>query len=941
MILEKKCYICADILKYKYRRIHTNNQIFNFMKNITKRLFAVVAAVVAIAISACTPDTPDGGKVETSISLEVTKVTANGAVIDIKTQNVSEFAYIQRDSELPVAAILQGGQLKSIADANKLTTTTIQIQGLENYTTYKVFFGFRLADGSFYETVESVEFTTIGYGDDVVTIKEIKYDGFVVHVQIPEEVKERGNALRYAVSSLPMYNYSKVVYENIEPDMLLYNAALYTTEDKDIIYDDEHNVEVDENGIPVENGASYSDPIVPGQPNVFLVGEFSYMDEEKDGDDPMYPAGWKSGYYRALFDWEQWYNDIENTPENYDNTNEKYWTGYFERVDVVSIEPEVLESGVDIKVTDKTPINACITITPSDEIMQYCVIICTDSELEQDIMPLINNNEEWLRWFTGSYFAMMTLGAQTMGGTNEIWIGGDGGWFNDTKGMAGITINVLVAGLADRNGKIQSFDTAKFTLPEVTLPKPEIEVTAIETSDPYAVSFNIKNPNWKENPISEAKFACNYVREYNAILKEYSYTSLIKEMGYSFNNADIEQINSDAGFVFTVSSRDNETTRLAVLAYNWEGSANSPDAENSKAVCENTTPHANFPARVNSSLFDELVGEWEATAPMVKYVAETDSEGNATGQYKTESAGNYTSAVKISAGVEFPETLPQDVYDLYGTAGFSKDDVDELYEEFVEIATMYNVRTRGFNRLLCLGYNFADPSYMLNIVADPYDLFTAKDYSVSQVSYMFYDFGPKWNLEIDKDGNVWLPLDIEREFPLEAFNFGLDYTFYMLAVGQSSYLGGDVHLDNGKVLEARFPVEVSEDKNTLTIKPIVYKNEAGQVVDTYYPCVAQLQYGMATPVNPRVAGEVVLKRKGASAQAMVANKSVGQTEGKAVRSLGEAPVPMKRAFSMTPMNPETAKVINRYVVENPIEAGSEAFHKRATALVESIYGPRN
>lgn len=910
------------------------------MKNITKRLFALVALVAAVAISACTPDTPtnDDQKAVATVEVKVVNVTPNGADIEVTTQNIKEFAYVQRETAMEISAILQAGEKRTIAEPATSTTTQIKIQGLENYTAYKLFFAFRKADNSFFEEVKVAEFTTTGYGDKVLTVTDQKWDGFAVHVQIPEGVKERGNALRYSVTSLPMYNYIRTVYQNIEPDMLLFNAQQCTNVDKDIIFDEENNYEKDDNGEIIEDGAQYSDPIVPGQPNVFLVGEFAWME---DKEDPMYPHGWDPGYYAALFDWEKWNEEKDNT-DIYDWTNKRYWTGYFERLDVMSLEPEVLETGVEIKVTDKTPINACVTITPKDEIMSYCVIICTDSELEQDIMPLINNEEKHLRWLTGSYFSMMTLGAQTMSGTNEIWIGGKEGWFLDTKGMAGMNLNVLVAGLADRDGKIQSFDTVKFTLPEITLPKPEIEITPVDSGDPFAVSFNIKNPKWKENPISEAKFACNYVREYNTILKEYSYSSLIKSMGYPLTKADIEQINSDAGFIFTVSSRDNETTRLAVLAYNWEGSSNNPDETGSKAVCENTTAHANFPARVNSSLFTELLGEWEATAPMVNYTAKTDADGNATGGYVAESVGNYTSAVTIASGVEIPATLPQEVYDLYASAGYDKDAVDELYAEFVEIATMYNVRTRGFNRLLCLGYNFASPDYLLNMVAEPYDLFTAKDYSATQVSYMFYDFGPKWNLEIDKDGNVWLPLDIEREFPLEAFNFGLDYTFYMLAVGQTSYLGRDVYDDEGKLLvEARFPVEVSADKNTLTIKPIVYKNDKGEVIDTYYPCVAQLQMGMATPLNPRVGGEVVLTRKGVSTQSKVANKSFGQTTSKAIESMGEAPVPMKRSFTMTPMNPESMKVINRFVVENPIEAGSEAFHKRARAYVESVYGPIN
>ena len=908
------------------------------MKHLSVFYFAVVALLAGVAMTSCVNN--DNPTVKAAkVDVAVLDSTPNGANIVVTTSGISEFAYIQRDAELAATAILQAGTKYTISNTESETSTEVTIQGLEPNTSYKVYFAFRKADNSIYEEVKRVEFTTTGYGENTLTIVERKNDGFAIHVQIPAEVKERGNALRYSTTSLAMYNYIRDYYGNIEPDMLLYNAGQCTDKDKTIRYDEQNNYERDENGNVIEDGASYSDPKVPGEPGVFLIGEFGWMDDEED---EMYPAGWDPGYYRAMFDWEKWYS--EKDTDNYDYSNKKYWTGYFERLDVMTLEPRILEEGVNISVSDLTPINACITLEPSDDVIQYCVIVCTESEFKNQIFPLINNKEEHLRWLTGSFFSMMTLGAQTMAGTSYVWLGGDGGWFLDTKGMAGQTIKVLVAGLGDANGTVQSFDSYEFTLPEVTLPAPKIIVTPIEGEDPYSVSFNIKNPDWATNPVSEAKFACNYVREYNAILKEYSYTELIKGMGYSFNNADIEQINSEKGFVFTVTSRDNETTRLAVLAYNWEGSGNNPDEKDSPAVCENTTPNANFPVRVNSSLFDELVGEWVATAPMVEYVAETDADGNATGNYTTKSAGNYSSPVTISGGVSYPETLPAEVYDLYAAGGIDKATTDELYSQFKSIAEWYNFRTRGFNRLLCLGYNFASPDYMLDIVADPYELFTATDYSVSQVSYMFYDFGPKWNLEIDKDGNVWLPLDIEREYPLETFNFGLDYTFYMLAVGQSSYLGAPVYNEQGELLlDARFPVEVSDDRNTITIKPIVYNytgTDGKPAVETYYPCVAQLQYGYATPVNPRVNGDVVLTRKSASTQAVKANAAVGKSASTAVKSLGKAPVPMKRAYSMTPMNPENIKVAKHFVIENPIEAGAEAFHKRAEALVEAQFGIR-
>jgi hypothetical protein len=238
---------------------------------------------------------------------------------------------------------------------------------------------------------------------------------------------------------------------------------------------------------------------------------------------------------------------------------------------------------------------------------------------------------------------------------------------------------------------------------------------------------------------------------------------------------------------------------------------------------------------------------------------------------------------------------------------------------------------------MCLGYNFAHPDYNLGVVQTPWDLFISDEFSVATVSDMFYDFGPKWNLEIDADGSVWLPIDIEREFPMSAFYYGIDYTFYMLAIGERSYLGGDViGTDGTTVVEARFPVEVSDDYNTITIKPIVYKDSKGTTVETYYPCVAQLQNGYATPLNPRVRSEVVLTRK-AGTSAVKANAATAKVASKAIAPMGEARVPMQRAeFSMTSFENITPRT--QLIPERKIEAGAEAYHKRAKAAVEAYYG---
>ena len=942
------------------------------MKNLFNYLVAFAAIIMGFAMSACTPDTPEPGA-GVSVAVVVDETTAATVSISVKTQGIKEFAYIL-DKEVAATAILAGGTKVEVDSPEENVT----LQNLEPNTTYKAYFAFRQNDGKIYKDVVVAEFTTGSYGDNVLTVVDQRYDGFAVHIQIPDEVKERKNALRYSTSSLPMYNYGKRE-GSMEIDMLLYNAGQYTTKDKTVRYDEEHNYERDENGNLVENGASFADPKVPGEPGVFLVGEYGYMEDKNeamfiideegdgvfdkmvslfdhDGDDLydnvedvitpkskyaqiwQFPAGWQKGYYRPMYDFLAWANERGTDAAD----DEKYWNGYYEKLYISTLEPETLEGNVNITVTDKTPIDATITFTADEDVMFYSIFICTESEYQTQVLPLLDGNEDYLRWFVGSYFAMRSFGTQvsdspvsTVHLNAAEWADG---WFVDTKGLAGQDIRVMVAGMGDQNGTTQCFNTFKFTMPEVTLPKPEVVVTPIDTKDPYTVAFNIKNPNWSTNPVTEAYFACNYVREFDQILKQYSYTELLKSMGNPLHNDQnaMQAINSEDGFDFIMSSREDATTRLALLVYNWEGTGNNPDATGSTAVAESTTAKASYPARVNSELFTTLLGEWEATAPMQKWVAPTE-----TTEGRWESVGNYTSPVTIVSGIEYPEDLSSEVYDLYDSWGISRDKTDALFEEFKAKAKVYNNRTRGFNRLLCLGYNFADHDYNLGVVQTPYDLFISSEFSVATVDDMFYDFGPKWNLEIDEQGNVTLPINIEREFPLSAFYYGIDYTFYMLAIGNSSYMGAPVYDSTGKmVLDSRFPVEVSADGNTITIKPIVYNyNDAsGQpAVETYYPCVAQIQYGQATPLNPRVCGDVVLKRK-AGAKTASANPAVGKAAVKSVASFGDAPKAKQRTFSVTPLVVEESKVAKPIVRKTPYDNSPEAYHARVRALFKQMYG---
>lgn len=951
------------------------------MKNFKHFMFAVVALVMGVAFVSCETDPtgePGGG---TKVEVKVAAVDAGGATIEVVTRGISEFAYMDKaGKELSEVAILGAGEKKTIEAVDAESVTTVQIYGLEPGSTNDYYFAFRKSDNALYGEVVKVEITTTNI-QGALTVVDRRYDGFAVHVQVPDEVKARGNALRYSSTSLAMYNFSKIFKGGLEIDMLLYNSGVYTKDDVTARYDSYNSYERDEDGNIIPDGAAYADPKVPGEPGVFLVGEYSWMEEpdehiiyipgenagegkietiiahnpsedkswDKESDEYKkafeqylyyldssvwtYPAGWKPGYYRPEFDWLAWAEAVKFGAEDYDS--EKYWLGYYDRIQVDTLEPDTLKGNVSIKVRDPKPIDAIVELTPSEDVMFYQVMIMLESEYQAQFLPLIDNNEDYARWFTGSYFGMYTFGADVFDGATDIYLSE---WFVDNKALPGQEIRILVAGMGDNEGKTQCFNTMTYKMPEITKSAPVVVVEPIATKDPYVAMFNIKAPN---KDAYEVYYACNYIREFDAAIKGTSYLEFMKSIegaGNAFSANEIAEINSDKGYTFMVASRENETTRLAVLVYNDEGTHNKDLNESgTTSVAETKTVPANYPTQVNSDLFAALVGEWEATAPMQNYVADTDAEGNVTG-YHWEAAGTMTSPVTIAAGVEYPETLPAEVYEIYKKGGVDRDEVDELYEEFVKLAKDYNDRTRGFNRLLCLGYNFAGEEYMLDDVATPYDLFIAEDYSASQISYMFYDFGPKWNLEIDAQGNVSLPIDISREFPLETWSFGLDQAIYMLAVGEKSYLGAPWYDKNGNItLDSRFPVEVSADRNTLTIKPFKYTSPNDGSVETYYPCIAQVQYGQAVPLNPRICGDVVLKRKSATTSAAT---TTIQSNGvaPAVYSMGEAPIPVERVRSVTPMQNIEIRKAERYVRDEKIEMGAEAYQRRAQEYIEKTYG---
>ena len=137
----------------------------------------------------------------------------------------------------------------------------------------------------------------------------------------------------------------------------------------------------------------------------------------------------------------------------------------------------------------------------------------------------------------------------------------------------------------------------------------------------------------------------------------------------------------------------------------------------------------------------------------------------------------------------------------------TKEEVDALYDEFKMEAEAFNARVRGQNRLLCLGFGYdtddADTPQFPSIT--PYELFCNPEYSSYDVASLFYDFGPKWYLQIAEDGSVTAPFNSNRMYPLQAWT---DNIYYLAAFNsQSLYPGrcGDVPQRNISQLHMGLP----------------------------------------------------------------------------------------------------------------------------------------
>ena len=766
-------------------------------------------AMLLTILSGCNRET------KPQVSATVVSVVPDimSAELTLNTSCLTEYAYRYFSANETVvedpAVIFATGTAGTLVDGNN----TVLISGFEGQTEYTVVFAFKKDAENFYENNLIVNLTTTDYVE-AFTAVETKYDGVKFHIKVPQSVKDAKHALRYNIGSLPMYLSYKYGWWTLEDaQFLINNGQQCTTEDRTLLYDNS-NVEVEEidpwSGEPMTT--MLHTPFVPGEPLVFVAGEYALGEAEDN------PWGMNEpDYFVPLYDYEAYYAwqdsqgggwgpwAAEVDGEGFDE--DQFWTGYYTRRYLTLPAPELLNANVDIK-AEMGATNGTITITPDENVYQYCYIVL-DEGTYQSLLPMLDNNEDYLQWFVTSYFGMYQ-GASTQQGPvkldlSELFYGVE----PETD------YHLLLTAMGDETGQTQKFYHEILTTTAKTLAAPVIEVKAINNpatgeGSPYDVWFNVKCTS--QNAVS-VKYAANYEREFGMMINAgYTYNDIV-EMANSFSSEEVALINSAEGLNVTFSSMPDATTLLAVMAYNEEDTPNTIE-EGSSAIAKASSLREPDKAKIDSPLFTSLLGDWTMSAPV----------RGTNYYYEKYDAGVQSCKVTISEGLTYPETLSEEVYETYKElVGMNKEQVDALYKEFKQEVDEFNAKLKGQNRLLCLGFGFDYPETEQHYATSffttesAFDLFCSKTYNGYDNESMIWDCGPKWYLEVKEDGSIVVPINSTRMYPLKSTSQTLYLMGLDLRKETMGYLG--VNADGSNF---EFPVAVNDDMTGLSINPFTY-----------------------------------------------------------------------------------------------------------------------
>lgn len=739
------------------------------------------------------------------------EIRSTSASFTIKTSGVETVAYLVEEGNVAesskVAAVVyaeaeEDGRVVTVADNAPTTINVYSLEGGKEYTVFLVY----TKDGQL--VLKSKVFTTPAY-DRLITVVESRKDGFKFHFNVPD-------TMHYKYALLPTEQYNSFRASRWADDVTFLSDGILLKGPQTIDYTSEQDwYEEGDGGFFIHPGSAFT--VMIGQcdaegnllyeqnPNVDFGGEDDWGGEVWGPMAPATRAGEVKAPRMGAYTEEPWYTD------------DFYPTGLYARQNLLAAL-EMVESKVDVQLVGKTERRIKIRCTADDDV-QY-VVAPFEKNQYNELVNLVT--EDAIASTLLEYF-----GSEQYSGTLDFEI--DENWFYPEVDS---TYIISVVGVYADDASVISHDTLHVTLTKSTLPAAEVVITGCENPygdpTPNLVWFNIKSVG--ETPVFAAKHIANYTKD---VVKElsygFTYADLITYHGGELSEEDVQAINSEEGLYLSLYSLEDAENTLIIATYN---------EEEGEAIYTGVSRAAALPAQpeVSSTLFEDLKGDW--TARIIRIKSEYDYE---IWDYVTSVDTTYST---ITLGGDFdnsPETFDANheayemVYNDYFMRaldkGASEDEakvaaekrVAEQFAEYKKMVTKYEEKYKGQNYILGLGLEEA------HTFATPWDLFCSPEYSAYDTEELFYAYGPKLFFQVQQDGSLSLLGDanILSLPPVAAWGW---YEFV---------LAGNNPDDSSIFYSGAFPVEVSDDKNTLVIKGV---EEQGM---KFYPAIGYQDWGLS------------------------------------------------------------------------------------------------
>lgn len=781
------------------------------MKRNYRNLFMVGLLAFAACFTGCKED--EGPTVDITVNGSeefAEEIRSTSASFTIKTSGVEAVAYLveegsvaesTKDAAVVYAQAEEDGRVVTVADN---APTTINVYSLEGGKEYTVFFVYT-KDGKL--VFKSKVFTTPVY-DRLITVVESRKDGFKFHFNVPD-------TMHYKYALLPTEQYNSFRASRWADDVTFLSDGILLKGPQTIDYTSEQDwYEEGDGGFFIHPGSAFTVMIGQCDAEGNLLYEqnpnVDFGDEDDWGGEvwgPMAPAT-RAGEVKAprmgAYTEEPWYTD------------DFYPTGLYARQNLLAAL-EMVESKIDVQVMGKTERRIKIRCT-ADEDVQY-VVAPFEKNQYNELVNLVT--EDAIASTLLEYF-----GSEQYSGTLDFEIDE-----NYIYPEIDSTYIISVVGVYAEDASVISHDTLHVTLTKSTLPAAELTITGCENPygepTPNLVWFNIKSE--KKN-VHSAKHIANYTKD---VVKElsygFTYADLITYYGGELSEEDVQAINSDEGLYLSLYSLEDAENTLIVAAYN---------EEESEAIYTGVSRAAALPTQpeVSSTLFEDLKGDWTARVIRVKseydyeiwdYVTSVDTV------YSTISlGGNFDNSPEVFDGNHDAYNV---IYESYYMSALDKGASDEeakvaaekrvaeQFAEYKKMVTKYEEKYKGQNYILGLGLEEA------HTFATPWDLFCSPEYSAYDAEELFYAYGPKLFFQVQQDGSLSLLGDanILSLPPVAAWGW---YEFV---------LAGNNPEDPSVFYSGAFPVEVSDDKNTLVIKGV---EEQGM---KFYPAIGYQDWGLS------------------------------------------------------------------------------------------------